>query len=366
MAKILVIEDEESVLDIICELLLVENFEVLRAENGEIGLRLALEEVPDLIICDIMMPKLSGYEVLGQLQRNPKTQFIPFIFLSARAAKDDQRQGMNLGADDYVTKPFTREQLLGAITSRLRKQETLTDQSRQQLDQLRNQLAATLPHELRTPLQGILTSAELLTMYWETLERSEIRDIVDSIKESAKRLYQLIEKFLQYTQIEIAASDPGQRRSLLAGEISSGESIIRAVVRDKAKEYQREADVNLTVAEIPSLSISERWLITIISELIDNAFKFSRQQTPVIINSNLEGDQLILTIANQGRGMTAQQIRNIGAYIQFDRQFYEQQGSGLGLTIAKRLIELHGGKLEINSIPQQETIVKVFLPIVIS
>jgi signal transduction histidine kinase len=362
MAKILVIEDEKDVLETIGQLLRPENFEVVEAENGEVGVRMALEHLPDLIICKVIIPKISGYEVLEQLQKNQTTQFIPFIFLSARVSQDEQRQAMNLGADDYITKPFNREQLLGAINSRLRKQETLTDQSRKQLNQLRNQLATNLPHELRTPLQGILTSAELLSIYWETLERTEIRDIADSIRESSRRLYQLIEKFLQYSQIEIVASDPDFTTALLAEQISSPQSIIISVVVEKAKKYDRETDLIFNLRDNPSLNISEKWLATIVNELIDNAFKFSTSKTPITITSNLVEENFVLMIEDQGRGMTSEQVKNIGAYIQFDRHFYEQQGSGLGLTIAKRLIELHGGKLEIKSISQQKTTVRVFLP----
>lgn len=119
MFKILVIEDEEDLRETIGEILRAEDFHVIEAENGQIGLQLAKEEMPDLIICDIRMPKLDGYEVLYQLRENASTQTLPFIFLTALAAKQDLRLGMDLGADDYLTKPFTRQELLSAITTRL-------------------------------------------------------------------------------------------------------------------------------------------------------------------------------------------------------------------------------------------------------
>jgi diguanylate cyclase len=126
MNKILVIEDEKHVRENILDLLEIENFEVIAAENGRIGLQLAQEQIPDLILCDVMMPELDGYDVLKSLRQNMVTAKIPLIFLTARATKADFRQGMELGADDYLTKPFTREELLGAIVTRLTKQATLT------------------------------------------------------------------------------------------------------------------------------------------------------------------------------------------------------------------------------------------------
>ncbi|MEH2438105.1 MAG: EAL domain-containing response regulator [Nostoc sp.] len=125
MPKILIIEDEEAVRENILDLLEAENFETIAAANGRIGVDLAISEVPDLILCDMMMPQLDGYGVLTALRQNPSTVTIPFIFLTAKSAKSDFRQGMNMGADDYITKPFTRAELLSTIMNRLEKHATL-------------------------------------------------------------------------------------------------------------------------------------------------------------------------------------------------------------------------------------------------
>ncbi|MBW4470229.1 MAG: EAL domain-containing protein [Stenomitos rutilans HA7619-LM2] len=126
MAQILVIEDDPLVSALILKLLKAEAFEVLFADDGLTGVKLAQAYEPDLIICDIMMPEFDGYEVLQQLRHEPVTAMIPFIFLSAKADRTDLRQGMELGADDYLTKPFKRAELLGAIAARLNKQAALT------------------------------------------------------------------------------------------------------------------------------------------------------------------------------------------------------------------------------------------------
>lgn len=128
MKKILVIEDEPAVRANILELLAAENFDAVGAENGFMGAMWAQEYQPDLIICDVMMPEVDGYEVLEALHQVPATATIPFIFLTAMVDKADIRQGMDLGADDYLTKPFTRVELLGAIASRLNKKEVVMKQ----------------------------------------------------------------------------------------------------------------------------------------------------------------------------------------------------------------------------------------------
>jgi len=133
MTTILVIEDEVDVREILSELLTTENFNVLTANNGDLGYQIAQCQRPDLILCDIMMPELDGYGVLSQLKENPATDEIPFIFLSAKADRLDFRVGMDLGADDYLTKPFTRDELLTAVRMRLKKQAALSRRHHEQL-----------------------------------------------------------------------------------------------------------------------------------------------------------------------------------------------------------------------------------------
>jgi len=119
MKKILVIEDEPEMRRNLTTVLRLEQFHALPAENGRIGIELAKKEKPDLILCDVMMPELDGYGVIAALRADPETAAIPFIFLTAKGEKPDIRAGMNLGADDYLTKPVAKHDLLEAIRSRL-------------------------------------------------------------------------------------------------------------------------------------------------------------------------------------------------------------------------------------------------------
>ena len=128
MKKILVIEDNQDVRENTADILELEGYEVTTAENGKIGVELAIQLLPDVIICDIMMPELDGYEVLQELNKKAQTSSIPFIFLTAKTEKTDLRKGMNLGADDYLTKPFTEKELLEAIESRLKKYDFLKEE----------------------------------------------------------------------------------------------------------------------------------------------------------------------------------------------------------------------------------------------
>ena len=129
MTRILLIEDDVVLRENTAELLELSDFEVITASNGRAGLKFAKAHLPDIIICDIMMPELDGYQVLDGLSKNNKTKFIPFIFLSAKTEHNDVRKGMNMGADDYITKPFTEDELISAIKSRLAKASILKEQT---------------------------------------------------------------------------------------------------------------------------------------------------------------------------------------------------------------------------------------------
>ncbi|MGQ4649909.1 response regulator [Lyngbya aestuarii] len=155
MKKILVVEDELSVRENILELLEVEGFEVLGAGDGFTGIDLAEQYLPDLILCDVMMPKLDGFGVLSELRKKVLTDRIPLIFLTAKTNKSDLRKAVELGADDYITKPFTVEELLKAISASLEKTAVIEQKSQQQLGQIVNKISFSLHQEFRSSINSI-------------------------------------------------------------------------------------------------------------------------------------------------------------------------------------------------------------------
>ncbi|HEY9741222.1 MAG TPA: response regulator [Coleofasciculaceae cyanobacterium] len=362
MKKILVIEDDRSVRENLLDLLDAKNFETFGAGNGKTGVELALVHQPDLIICDVMMPELDGFGVLTALRKEPATATIPFIFLTAMTEKTDLRQGMSLGADDYLTKPFTGGELLDAISARLEKQAAIEQQQSQKLDQLRSSITLSLPIELRSPLNNILGFSQLLIEESASPERQDIREMSEVIHKSAERLERLIQNFLLYAELEVIATNPERIEALRSSQVSSAASVIAQIINHLAKRVGREADLQLELQD-SSVQIAQVRLEKIVAELLDNAFKYSTPGTPIRVVGTPVGPFFVLSITDRGRGMSADQIAEIGAYQQFERKLYEQQGSGLGLIISKRLAQLLGGQLTIESTPDKETTVKVFLPI---
>jgi len=245
MPKILIIEDEESVRENILDLLEAEDFETLAAANGRIGLDLAISEIPDLILCDMMMPELDGYGVLTALRQEPITATIPFIFLTAKSAKSDFRRGMDLGADDYITKPFTRAELLSAIMNRLEKYATL-----------KRHLSAQNPTHNLSPKMQLLEISLHRTIKQHNFQEFEIyyQPIVDIV--SGKIV--AAESLLRWQSPELGIIYPTEFIPIAESTgliVPIGKWVLKKVCqqiknwRDNAGIYSLKIAVNLSVIE---------------------------------------------------------------------------------------------------------------------
>jgi signal transduction histidine kinase len=218
-----------------------------------------------------------------------------------------------------------------------------------------------LPHEMRTPLNGILAFGEILSSEAETLPSSEIAEMGRAVYDSGKRLERLIENFLIYAQLELLAADPQKIAALRKKQSPMPARVIADRARVQAQAAGRAADLILQLSDSP-VPISEDYLAKIVDEVVQNAFKFSHAGTSVSVSAGAAANKFFLSITDQGRGFSPEHISRIGAYMQFDRKMQEQQGQGLGLSIAKRLVELHDGTMAIQSNPEMGTTVTVKLP----
>ncbi len=360
MTSILVIEDEELIRESIEDLLLAEGFEVITATDGEQGVDLAIEKQPHLIICDVMMPILNGYEVLEKIRQDKTLSTVPFLFLTSLIDRRNKRKGMNMGADDYLEKPSTKEELLSAIAVRLDKQAAIDNLVTEKMEALRSSITLSLPHELQTPLSGIMGLSELMMIQNEEIEANEVYEYAVGIHTSAKRLHRLIQNYLLYSKLLLLRSQ-GQQK-FVSDYPADSQIVIRSISDRKAIECDRLDDLELDLVDI-ELNISSEDLIKIIEELVDNAFKYSQAGTKVSLNSQIVDSQWILTIEDRGRGMSQEQIANIGAYMQFERQLYEQQGMGLGLILARTLVEFYGGTINVQSQEKLGTKMAIVIPI---
>ena len=362
MSKLLVIDDDVAVRSNLIELFEMEGFQVIGAENGRVGVQLARQHLPDLIVCDIMMPELDGYGVLEELRQDFVTSTIPFVFLTAKADKFDLRQGMTMGADDYLIKPFTRDEILTAVSARLSKQAVLTKKVQHKFDDLRANIALALPHELRTPLTGILGASELLLEEAPSLPLSDIQDLARNINFAGKRLQDLIMNFLLYADLAMAMRDPQFAVAIKDSSPCYVDSVVSEVAVNQAQRAHRDVDLQIDLQH-GAVWLGTVYLAKLIKELVNNALKFSQPGQAVRVIGRVQSPRYNLTIEDDGRGMTPEQIDSIGAYLQFERRRHEQQGQGLGLIIAKWIAELHEGELIVESVYGAGCTIRVSLPL---
>jgi two-component system sensor histidine kinase/response regulator len=362
MSRILVIDDVPEVREVIVNVLEAGGHEGIAAPDAMTALELIRERVPDLIICDIMMPKMDGYELLEKLRSEPETMIVPFIFLTAKSDKTDQRRGMLLGADDYITKPFSVHELLKAVEVRLAKHEALGRAFRKEMDGQQVRLSGTLPLELRTPLSGILTTSKVLLDLRESLNSDQVFEIVGVIHGVAERLYHLVENYVLFSELAVIASKPHILEALRRQCTDAGKPIVAQTAMECAERVGRGDDLILRLCD-SGVQISDVYLAKIVAELTENALKFSLPGTPVMLRTQCQDGVVVLSVTDEGRGMTAGQITKVDSQRQLNSGGYEQNGAALGLVIVRELARLYQGKLSIESKPGEQTTVRVTLPV---
>jgi signal transduction histidine kinase len=362
---ILIADDEEAIRETIACILEDEGYHVLQAADGAEAVPLVEQAKPDLIISDIAMPNLDGYEFYEAVRANPDRSQTPFIFLSAKGQRAEIRSGMGLGADDYIVKPFEVEDLLTAVRVRLARAADTQAAIEKASSELRDIFLRTLSHEFRTPLGLVVGYTDLLEESGKEISEEDFQEFLQGLRAGSQRLITLVEEFLLLSRFQTG---------LLAEQISlMGKGRVNAdlALRQVAEELEHHAfasKVSLVVrsgAPGATVAMQERFLLDIIRRLADNAIKFSNiDGGRVSLASRLEAGFWVLSVTDQGIGIPADALTWVfEAFRQVDRDRMEQQGAGLGLAIVRGLVELHGGRMEVDSKPGSGSRFTAWLPL---
>jgi len=347
MKKILIIEDNISLNEELIDWFTFEGFEAWSAYNGLTGIELASQLLPDIILCDIMMPDMNGTEVIETLRKNIPTRLIPFIFMTALSGRNNIRTGMDLGADDYITKPFTRIELIKTVSTRLKKSENireLTDttalERTAQLNFTNKELEAfnySVSHDLHAPLRALNGYANMLIEDYSGLLDSEGKRILGAIIDQSKKMGDLIDDLLSFSRIstnEIKISVINMHD--LAVDVYND----LASDQDKAKIDFRVLEIDSTCGDTPM--IKQVWV-----NLISNAIKYtSKIANPVIeIGSTNNETETVFYIRDNGAGFDMEyydKLFGVFKRLHSARQF---EGNGVGLAIVQRIVQRHQGRV---------------------
>ncbi|MDX2163312.1 MAG: response regulator [bacterium] len=366
MVKILIIEDERALMEDLIAILQYANYDAEGAGGGEIGLQTAVEWKPDLILCDIMMPGMDGFEVLTRLRHDEKTSGIPFIMLTARGDRDSMRRGMDLGADDYLTKPFSAAEMLSAVEARLKRYTELTDTSLQgQLEATKQQLARMVTHELRTPLISINMVLDVLSRQIDHLERQELAEMIETIRGGSQRLTHRVEQLVYLTQIDAGLLNAAVLRDHGVC-VPLWDILMSSINLARRFAYSQQPGVTLETEDLnPEATVicNPPALKQALAELISNALKFSPANGMVKISQAMARGRVWVTITDQGEGIPEAAVKEaLRPFAQINRERSEQQGIGMGLALAHAIIKAHGGELEIGAMIGHGTKVTLMLP----
>ncbi len=350
--KILVIEDELNIRESLAELLELKDYEVITAKNGQEGIIRAIQHIPDLILCDVMMPIFDGYQVLALIRKNKNLANTPFLFLTAKTSKEDIREGMSLGADDYLTKPFTGKELFNAVEVRLSRSTDQGQALKRKLKHFSNQFSAANYHEINTPLTGVISTSRFLLDNFDSMEMKDIREMLQIVVDSGQRLHRTFNNTTLGNRILMAklSEDDAQIANFAKGITHNPSQILEGIMAEIIQKYNREENIVASISKVESdLAIPQEYFEKIVFEVLDNAFKFSETSSLVNFTAKSTSDGYEVTIIDYGRGFKTGATRKIDAFQQFDRLYYEQQGSGIGLFLAKSLTEINGGSFLIKS-----------------
>ena len=362
--EILVVDDTPQTLKLLAEILSSARHRVRPADSGALALASAEARPPDLILLDVKMPQMNGFEVCRRLKQNPATQAIPVIFLSGLSDLDDRVQGFQLGAVDFVSKPFQREELLARVQTHLElsrlRNHLLAEVTKQTHDlrsaydelakasRLKDEFFSMMSHELRTPLTAVIGLTEILrTGAYGSLkqEQSEALGVIES---SGRRLLRMINNILEYAQL-----GAGQ------GKLQLMECAVADLVKSAMESIRSHAEMKNILMDFQMTE--PNWLIwldpqivkKILVALLENAVKFTDAggSAGIVARTAADGKVVEFEVWDTGRGIAEEELLWLfKPFLQLDAGLDRMHdGSGLGLALAQKLANFHGGKITVTS-----------------
>lgn len=368
MVKIVVIEDEAHIRDEVMDWLQFEGYDVKGAPNGRRGLEVIQGEMPDLILCDISMPEMDGHEVLISVRSDPDLTHIPFVFLTASADRDAVRKGMNLGADDYLTKPFTHAEVLGTLKAILQKKAAQSVRVQNEFNNLnlalneerekrllKSRLVAMFSHDFRNPLTSILSSSSILRNYNDRLSPERKQQQFDRIDGSVHLLIQMLDDMLMVAEMEGGHLEYNPERVDLTVFVESLIEEFRLIDHD-AHQFEFHSALGREINGDPKL------LRHILANLISNAIKYSPPKSVIRVILNEYDTITEVRVEDEGIGIPEESLEHLFEPFHRASNARSMKGTGLGLSIAKQAVDLHGGTITVESILNQGTRFTVQIP----
>ncbi|MBL7959241.1 hybrid sensor histidine kinase/response regulator [bacterium] len=351
--KILVVEDDFQNRQLINIYLSRSGYEVVSAINGTAALDKLQNYTPDLIVSDIAMPFMDGFELYDKVKGFPHLRSVPFIFLTAYSDTEKRRHSKEIGSDDFLTKPIEQEELLASIRGKLKRVNEIKASTQteilNQVDQLKREILSTITHEVNTPLFIIKLTSNLLLDEKMDFHQDELQELLLRIKRSGERLDSLLKDFL--VTVRVATGEAKNEFEKTKQDVD-----LNFIIQHLLPRFDNDAkirNISLTshfTPNMPSLSLDVDQIADVMERLIGNAIKFNKENGFVKINTSHDKEKIVIVIEDSGIGISADNIPLIfNKFFQVNRGEMEQQGAGLGLNIARDLSRINGGEITVIS-----------------
>jgi signal transduction histidine kinase len=348
-SKILIVDDAEDTVELLKKRFRSEGYDTAEAYNGEEALNTVPEYDPDLIVLDVMMPKIDGYEVCQRLKADEKTKYIPILMLTAKGEVEHKVKGLNIGADDYMAKPFDYKELSARIRSLLSIKATHEKKVEEEKSGALEQMMEQVAHEIRNPLTSVGGFAR--KVFNKLPEGDPNRKYMQYIIEDVAVLESMIKQLIELKSISISMKEP---------------SNINEVIQDSLKVFeqdfaQKAIEVKTELQEdLPLITADRKLLKRAFCNLIKNAVEAMEGGSKTLkIMSRVDGNNLELQFSDTGKGIAKEKIRNI-----FDPLVTSKiYGPGLGLTFALKIVQDHKGTISVESEEGKGTTFTIRFPV---
>jgi signal transduction histidine kinase len=347
---VLIVDDTPANLQVLAEMLKDHGYHVRMARSGALALQAAQHDPPDLILLDITMPEMDGYEVCARFKANAQLREVPILFISALTEPLDKIKAFNAGGVDYLPKPFYSEEVVARVRTHLelrRQRQELQVRVAQlrELEHLRDNLVHMIVHDLRAPLNGLQGGLELLDITAQNLTADNRKWLVLA-QASCRELSEMISTLLDITRLEHNQMPLHPAPADLA-------DIVRHAIELLGPKAQVRCDVEAGGTSGTMIPCDAALIVRVITNLASNALKFSPETTRVRVAIGAEGADMVLRVTDSGPGIPAQyQAKIFEKFGQAELQrAHQQTSSGLGLAFCKLAIEAHGGRIGVNSKP---------------
>ena len=372
-ATILIVEDDQSMLDGMNDLLEIADLgydiTVLQANDGRMALDIMARQEPDLIISDVMMPKMGGYEFLNHVRANPEWIQIPFIFVTAKGEEPDIRKGRLSDADLYITKPFVITELLTLIHAQLDMAYERKQARERNIESLKKNILQILNHEFRTPLTYVTAYYEMLAdSLTEFTDGRNYREYLRGIQAGCFRLTRLVDDFVRV--MELRSGEAQANYLSRAKPLPNLSDLLKEVVaahQDVATEGKYRLSSQIP-DKLPFIFVDPVSIKDIVERLLNNAIKFTdpnaERVNHISIEVTVQGKNIYIAIVDEGMGFPSHMKSQIfEPFVQYNRGIFEQQGAGTGLAIVNGLVQLHNGRIEAESQEGKGSKFTVILPV---